>query len=200
MVTKDKGNSAADTAYKPDKKPPKDVSPPPDKKPPPDAPSGPDKWVCGPANCAGCCLANNTCGPGTSDTACGVGGVACSNCATFSQVCKSGFCTTCQPDCTNKKCGASDGCGGKCAGTCPQWEKCSSKYKCECGSYPHYKRVSGVCLPSCGNFLKAKSLPDAGGGCCSSGCKSGTYGGGPNATHDCVYCCSSTVKGVTSCK
>lgn len=43
---------------------------------------------CGPANCAGCCLPNNTCDPlGNNNNACGQGGVQCANCTASSSFC-----------------------------------------------------------------------------------------------------------------
>lgn len=143
--------------------------------------------------CGGTCTAGTgCCTPQCAGKKCGSGDGCGGSC-----VAGSGCCT---PSCSGKKCGASDGCSGTCSGSCPQWEKCSSSKKCVCSPSPHRKKVNGVCLPSCGQFLSSKGLPDKGGGCCTSGCKSGTYGGGPWDTHDCKYCCSSTVKGVGSCQ
>jgi hypothetical protein len=43
---------------------------------------------CGPANCAGCCLPNNTCDPlGINNNACGQGGAACVNCNVSGSFC-----------------------------------------------------------------------------------------------------------------
>ncbi|MBX3221210.1 MAG: hypothetical protein KF795_11875 [Labilithrix sp.] len=43
---------------------------------------------CGPANCAGCCRANNTCDAlGISNASCGQGGVACANCSSSGSFC-----------------------------------------------------------------------------------------------------------------
>lgn len=43
---------------------------------------------CGPANCTGCCQANNVCSPtGLANNACGAGGVACANCSATGSYC-----------------------------------------------------------------------------------------------------------------
>jgi hypothetical protein len=92
--------------------------------------------------------------------------------------------------CSGKKCGEGDGCGAPCSGPCPEWEWCSSSKDCECGPSPDFKRVGGVCLPSCGQYLAKKGLPNAGGGCCAKGCLPGVKGGGPGSTWDCYGCCA----------
>lgn len=191
-------------------------------KPPPK----PDKAVpCGPGACDGCCTASGTCVFGSSDTACGQSGDPCVSCAAKGVSCINRSC--CQPSCSGKPCGSSDGCGGTCkagsgccspscsgkacgdpdgcggtcSGPCPGgWATCTSSHTCKCPSPPHFKVVSGVCLPSCGKFLAKKGLPDYQGGCCKSGCTSGTFAGGPGDTHDCTYCCAGTKPGSTSCK
>ncbi|MFO0663387.1 MAG: hypothetical protein U0174_05520 [Polyangiaceae bacterium] len=65
---------------------------------------------CNPTNCTGdsCCF-NDECVPGTGDTACGVGGAACQNCAGNNQTCSAGKCVapTCSPaTCPNGCCQA----------------------------------------------------------------------------------------------
>jgi hypothetical protein len=51
------------------------------------------KCVCGTTTCTGCCASDNTCQPGTTNTACGVAGVGCVDCTATSQHCTgSGFC------------------------------------------------------------------------------------------------------------
>ena len=178
----------------------------------------PDLPLCGPHNCTGCCASlGGPCVAGTTDSQCGIGGMGCLNCTVIKQICsKSRSCAPCTPVCKGKKCGdadgcgstckagsgcctpsckgktcgQSDGCGKKCSGSCPWKYKCSS-YKCVCGPSPHFKVVSGKCLPSCGQLLGKKGLPDAQNGCCKSGCKT-TMAGGPGTTWDCSYCCSST--------
>jgi hypothetical protein len=59
--------------------------------------------------------------------------------------------------------------------------------------------VDGKCLASCGKWLGHMGYPNAGGGCCSAGCRTGIKGSALNETWDCAYCCESTT-GVPSCK
>lgn len=69
----------------------------------------------------------------------------------------------CEPDCTNRACGASDGCGGSCtAGSCPTGTVCGG------GGRP------GVCacLPNCAPG-QACGAPDGCGGVCSGYCGGG---------------------------
>ena len=97
----------------------------------------------------------------------------------------------CVPDCVQARCGDPNGCGGTCKGTCPVNEWCDKEHVCQCGAAPHYVRVDGVCLPSCGELLVRKGLPDHGMGCCGpKGCVAGTVVGGPGETHDCAFCCT----------
>ena len=49
--------------------------------------------VCGPMNCTGCC-AGDTCITSTSDTQCGAGGLACTDCATSGETCSGGTCVS----------------------------------------------------------------------------------------------------------
>jgi hypothetical protein len=59
---------------------------------------------CGPTTCAtGCCDANGVCQPGTSNTACGFGGVPCSVCNTTTQVC-AGAAHSCEQLCGPDTC------------------------------------------------------------------------------------------------
>jgi len=150
--------------------------------------------VCGSSDgCGGTCKAGSgCCTPKCSGKTCG----SSDGCG---GTCKAGS-GCCTPNCNGAQCGGSDGCGGTCKGSCPLWEYCSSSKNCVCGPSPHYKKTVYGCRPSCGTYLGKMKLPNAGGGCCSKGCKSGYAGGGLGDTHDCTYCCSSTVKGVSSCK
>lgn len=47
---------------------------------------------CGPANCAGCCIGNDVCAVGNQNTACGLVGIQCNNCAGMGKVCQGGSC------------------------------------------------------------------------------------------------------------
>lgn len=97
----------------------------------------------------------------------------------------------CVPDCVQARCGDPNGCGGTCKGTCPANEWCDKEHVCQCGAAPHYVRVDGVCLPSCGELLVLEGLPDHGMGCCGpNGCLAGTVVGAPGETHDCAFCCT----------
>lgn len=66
---------------------------------------------CGPANCAGCCIGADVCAVGSQNTACGVAGAQCLNCAGLGQVCQGGACQA-------PACGPAN-CAGCCSGnTC----------------------------------------------------------------------------------
>jgi hypothetical protein len=55
--------------------------------------------------------------------------------------CKTGICEEdqpCQPDCSEKKCGA-DGCGGPCPNLCKAGQSCDESFQC----------VDGPCVPNC---------------------------------------------------
>ena len=47
---------------------------------------------CGPANCAGCCIGADVCAVGNQNTACGLAGAQCLNCAGQGRVCQGGAC------------------------------------------------------------------------------------------------------------
>ncbi len=87
--------------------------------------------------------------------------------------------------------------GIDCGGPCPACG-CGSNYtqmadgSC-CGPYPDYRVVSGACISSCGVALGQAGLPDAGWGCCSTGCAPDHANAG--AAYDCVYCCANTGDG-----
>jgi Concanavalin A-like lectin/glucanases superfamily len=130
---------------------------------------------CGPSSCSGCCIAGQICATGASHTQCGSGGALCVDCTKSdpSSTCASGSCSSCTPDCTNKTCGASDGCGGSCkagSGCCSP--TCSGKL---CGAADgcggSCAAGSGCCTPSCSS--KACGASDGCGGTCAagSGCK-----------------------------
>ena len=174
--------------------------------------------LCGqPDGCGGSCAAGSgCCTPSCSGKNCGASDGCGSTCSPGSGCCTpscsgkncgasdgcGGTCSPgsgcCSPSCAGATCGGSDGCGGTCDGTCPGWEHCSNK-QCECSPSPSFEVVGGVCLPSCGRLLSTLSMPNTGGGCCPGGCQPGTFGGGPGATHDCNYCCSSSQPGVATC-
>lgn len=56
--------------------------------------------LCGPMNCKGCC-AGDVCVTSESDTQCGVGGLACTDCAGMGDTCSGGTCVT---TCNAKTC------------------------------------------------------------------------------------------------
>jgi hypothetical protein len=66
---------------------------------------------CGPGNCPGCCVGADVCAVGAQDTACGLGGGQCLNCAGQGRVCQGGACQV-------PVCGPAN-CAGCCSGnTC----------------------------------------------------------------------------------
>ena len=81
--------------------------------------------VCTAVSCpTGCCSLTHTCYPGTSAQACGSSGGLCNNCSAQGKQCYLKTCKVCS--CSNKTCGASDGCGGTClTGLCPTGQTCS---------------------------------------------------------------------------
>ncbi|MCA9665097.1 MAG: hypothetical protein KC503_05895 [Myxococcales bacterium] len=126
--------------------------------------------ACNAASCAGgCCAADDTCQPGSVDTACGKGGAQCANCTLVSGSCSSNYCLGCSPSCSGKNCGSSDGCGGTCtdgSGCCTP--ACSGKL---CGASDgcggSCASGSGCCTPSCAG--KTCGSGDGCGGTCGSG-------------------------------
>src|SRR5579885_587836 len=50
--------------------------------------------ACSPATCAGCCASDGSCQPGTSASACGVGGASCAPCP-GGESCAAGVCSGC---------------------------------------------------------------------------------------------------------
>lgn len=149
--------------------------------------------LCGGSDgCGGVCQS----GSGCCTPSCS--GVLCGNSDGCSGVCQGGS-GCCTPSCAGATCGQSDGCGGTCDGSCPEYEDCSASHTCSCGPNPDFKRINGVCTPSCGKLLDHLGLPNNNGGCCANGCTAGTFGGGPGDAWDCTYCCSSSIPGQTSC-
>jgi hypothetical protein len=71
--------------------------------------AAPNQCGCGPLVCPA-----NSCGNITD--ACG-DSISCGGCAA-GLTCQRNRCTTCQPQCGGKKCGATNGCGGTCVGSC----------------------------------------------------------------------------------
>lgn len=177
-----------------------------------------DGKLCGDGDgCGGACAAGSgCCTPVCSGKHCGQGDGCGATCVAGSGCCE-GQCSgklcgaddgcgapcvsgsgCCTPSCAGRDCGESDGCFDFCDGPCPGWEHCSNQ-ECVCGPSPNYEMVSGTCLPSCGILLSNMGQPDAHQGCCSGGCKAGTFAAGPGETHDCNYCCSSAAGAGTSC-
>ncbi|MCB9558413.1 MAG: hypothetical protein H6707_20020 [Deltaproteobacteria bacterium] len=81
----------------------------------------------------------------------------------------------CQPDCTNKTCGASDGCGGTCmTGRCPSNQTCTAgtclcNLRCgsDCCAAGTTCFSGACCTPDCSN--KACGADDGCGGTCPTG-------------------------------
>lgn len=112
-------------------------------------PRGAGVCVCSPAtikrNCAGRCNVSDSCG-GTCGCAdnqscnpqsqtccdwqaeCAKAGPCQTVCGGISCPCAAGYCTEknvcCAPRCENARCGAADGCGGRCFGSCPAGDLC----------------------------------------------------------------------------
>lgn len=103
---------------------------------------------------AGVC---NTCGsalePGAVD------------CTLQDLVCKAGECVPCEPDCTDKECGA-DGCDGSC-GTCGQYKICDNSGKCVCDCPavldPYCDTTTGITYPNqCQALCAGVAAPEQG--------------------------------------
>jgi hypothetical protein len=139
--------------------------------------------ACNPSNCPGCCV-GDICAIGTQDTACGVGGGVCSNCANQApaRVCETGTCQlpTCGKDncpngcCIGNTCVAGNqdnACGLAGGGSC---QDCTAtKQTC----------AGGTCQTACG--------PSNCSGCCQAdgtcapGIGNGACGGNGAACADC---------------
>ncbi len=151
---------------------------------------GPTTPACGPGTCFGCCDAAGVCQPGTTPSACGGNGAACTACFA-GQSCSVGTCVNPQ-QCVPQTCSGlglncgqvEDGCGGVLdCGTCSNaGESCGGSGTANvCGP--------GTCSP--------KSCADLGYGCGSASdgcgalldcgtCPSGFCGGG--GPHQCGAC------------
>lgn len=113
---------------------------------------------CSPANCAGCCIGNDICAIGNQNTACGLAGIQCNNCAGQGKVCQGGSCQT-------PACGPGN-CAGCCAGN-----------TCVLGSQDTACGQNGAqcndCTPAnqvCqGRVCRAKCSPANCAGCCTPG-------------------------------
>jgi hypothetical protein len=159
--------------------------------------------ACGPQNCKGCCI-GDVCVGGGDNTACGLGGGACQNCAGKNQVCDGkGTCAvaTCGPAncpgcCQGNACvlmtsTAACGKGGAACAPCPANDSCTG----------------GTCVPNA--TCDATSCPT---GCCTNGiCAIGTQptvcGNGGASCQNCsaqgLTCtnqaCAKPVCGPTNC-
>ncbi|HEX8796861.1 MAG TPA: hypothetical protein VF765_38180, partial [Polyangiaceae bacterium] len=121
---------------------------------------------CGPSNCKGCCV-GGVCLAGSDPTECGVGGVACSNCAQQGKTCSAGQCSTatscgpgncsgccqgntCLPGTAPTQCGVQ---GLACADctkngmTCNQFGQCTSGQTCTPQNCPNGCCNGNVCQP-----------------------------------------------------
>ena len=113
---------------------------------------------CGPGNCNGCCIGADICAVGSQNTACGVAGAQCTNCAGVGQVCQGGACQA-------PLCGPAN-CAGCCSGnTCvlgTQDNACGAK-GAQCND----------CTPGAqvcqGRQCRAKCSPATCSGCCTPG-------------------------------
>jgi len=75
------------------------------------------------------------------------------DCAASGKTCQNGACV-CTPNCNGKACGDSDGCGGKCVGSCPNGQTCNpNTYTCENPSTctEGSKQCSGTKVQTCTN-------------------------------------------------
>lgn len=143
--------------------------------------AGSEAPVCGPDNCSGCCDAAGRCLAGTNDSLCGSQGVACADCDRGQ--CEANRCTACDPHCSGKLCGQTDGCGSACqAGSGCCTPDCSHKLcgesdgcgdTCQPGSF--------CCEPQCADKVCGDSngcggTCPAGSGCCEPNCKDAICG------------------------
>ncbi len=116
---------------------------------------------CGPNNCKGCC-AGTTCVPTESDTQCGTGGLACTNCTAISEFCNqsTGNCVATPPLCGPSNCPT-----GCCAG-----DSCiTSEADTQCGlgglACTDCTAKSETCQSGvCGTTCTPKTCP----GCCQT--------------------------------
>lgn len=139
---------------------------------------------CGPNNCKGCC-SGNTCVPGSDVKACGLGGLACTDCSLQNAGCdpQSGQCTGQPPKCDSSNCNgccAGDVCmAGNVDGACgvkgALCQDCTQKNDTCSG---------GTCTPKCNSQTCA--------GCCDqnqvcyAGFTNSRCGSGGNSCSDCA--------------
>lgn len=136
---------------------------------------------CGPANCAGCCIGNDVCAVGSQNTACGVGGLQCANCAGNGQVCQGGTCqaaacgpANCAGCCAGNTCviGTQDNaCGGngaQCSDCTPGNQVCQGR---QCRARCSPANCAGCCT---------------GGNACALGFTNGACGSGGAACSNCA--------------
>ncbi len=157
--------------------------------------------ACTPATCAsGCCDSKGNCVSGTSEAACGSGGLSCSSCPTGSICanhacqsaptcsCPGGCCDaagTCQPGSAPSACGTGGGacvaCGsnqtcvqGKCScgpGACPG---CCQNNQCKTGDQPTACGKGGAACTTCsGGDVCSGGSCSSGATCSAASCKDG---------------------------
>jgi hypothetical protein len=95
-----------------------------------DAATVPDAYVCGVTSCGGCC-ANGSCVGGQSVPTCGVGGVACKDCASMG-ACRSGSCAAPPVDAGPPPMCVVSQCTNTCAVAPIQGVCCKSDQTCGC--------------------------------------------------------------------
>lgn len=145
--------------------------------------------VCDDGSCAGCCDEAGACQPGTTDDACGAGGVACSPC-TGVDTCQAGVCECIPVTCAaeGKDCGEiNDGCGAILdCGTCPF------------PNQPCDDNVCGTCVPNCTGKPCGVDNDGCGGPCLNGSCPPNqTCGGG--GTPGVCGCTPATCPAGTDC-
>jgi hypothetical protein len=114
--------------------------------------------MCGPGNCAGCCIGADVCAVGNQNTACGLAGAQCLNCAGLGSVCQGGACQV-------PLCGP-----GNCAGCC-------SGNTCVLGTQDSACGQAGAQCNDCtpgnqvcqGRQCRARCGAANCGGCCTAG-------------------------------
>jgi hypothetical protein len=149
--------------------------------------------TCDGTSCASGCCSGNVCMPGTADTACGKGGLACQSCATGG--CSKGVCNNCNPSNCGSGCCSGSTCYPRSLSTCgtgaaacnacdaTKADTCSTSGACACGSGPPcgsgQRCLSGACVcdaTSCatgccsGNVCNSPTLATCGakGGACNA--------------------------------
>ena len=137
---------------------------------------------CGPGNCAGCCIGNDICAVGGQDTACGVAGIQCLNCAGQGRVCQGGACQM-------PLCGPLN-CAGCCSGnTCVQGVQdiaCGQNgAACNDCTVANGVCTARACKAKCGPASCAAGCCTAG-NVCSGGFGNGACGSGGAACINCA--------------